>query len=72
MQNSKIFWRQYPRTLVLVEGKGGEERRKFVFVLQKCTETVLQQCRINNFSGDYTPEPRFRGEEVCFCSSKMF
>ena len=40
-----IFRRQYHRTPVLVEGKGGEGK----FVLRKCTETILQQCRIKNF-----------------------
>ena len=65
MQNSKFFGGQlYPGPSF----QGGE----FVFILQKCTVTLLQQCKIQKFSEDNTPDLRFRGGGVCFHSPKMY
>ena len=52
MLNSNIFSETIPRTPILGRGK-------YVFVLQKCTITLLQQCRIHKFSGGQYPGPSF-------------
>ena len=57
MQNSKIFPGTQSRTPVL------EERGKFVFVLRKCTETLLySNAEFKNSLSDNTPDPVL-GEE---------
>ena len=63
MQNSKIFPGTIPWTFVLGAGY-------FVFILRKFTKTPIQPCKIHKFSGDNTPNPRFREEDSLFSFSK--
>ena len=61
MHNSKIFPGTIPPTFVSGTGT-------LVFVLRKCTKTLLQQCRkFKNKSGGRTPESPFlgSGEKSC-------
>ena len=63
MQNSKISPGAIPWTPVLGE-------KKVCFVLQKCTKTILQQCRIPKFSRGQYPRPSFQRPEILFSCSE--
>ena len=66
MQNSKFFPGTIPQTFVS-GGKG-----KFVFVLRKCTKSLLQQCKIQKKKSggkSRTTDPHFWEGEVKIASS---
>ena len=62
-----IFRRQYLQT-----PEGGREERGICFCSPKCTETLLQRCICNNFSGDYTPDPVLGEKKSVFLLQKCF
>ena len=64
MMNSKFLPGTKPRTFFLWK------RKFFIFFLQKCTKTLLQQCRIQKFPRGHYYGPRFRGKESLFLLSE--
>ena len=65
MQNSKIFRGTKPRTFVRFRGK-------FVFVLQKCTETPTAMQNSNIFPETILRTPVLGWKKVCFRSPEMY